>query len=176
MSEPESTEQSQITAPEAPKRIVGKPWVKGQSGNPAGRPRGLIKAIRRLTKDGVILATYLVQVLQDVGLDHKYRLEAARLLAERGFAKPDGNEPPGGPVSLRVTYVDSAPDGLDYNAYQAAFQQLVTGQSNGAKQLQLAAENEDGCLIDKRPAQRLLNAAELPVSRGRTLVGSPGAK
>lgn len=150
MDQEERTEQTPSNAPELPQRLIGRPWVKGQSGNPSGRPKGLIRAIRRRTKDGVLLAQFLTEVLLDKEADLKCRLEAARLLCERGFAKPDYEQAPDGPVNIKVVYSDS---GLDYDTFHQGFQRAIMEQSSQRLELQQAEKNKDGCLLDITPAQ-----------------------
>ncbi len=38
------------TAKKQQKRVIGKPFKKGQSGNPAGRPKGSISVVAELKK------------------------------------------------------------------------------------------------------------------------------
>src|SRR5262252_3754920 len=68
----------------------GRPFVKGQSGNPAGRPRGFVRAIREQTRDGDELVAFMVRVFRGEveGARLRDRLEAATWLADRGFGKP----------------------------------------------------------------------------------------
>jgi hypothetical protein len=72
------------------RRSRGRPFPKGVSGNPGGRPRGFVQAIRATTKDGEELVRFMVRVLrgQVRGVRVRDRLEAATWLADRGFGKP----------------------------------------------------------------------------------------
>lgn len=88
------------TAPE--KRlggITGKGFMPGRSGNPDGRPKGLMVTARRLTHDGDDLSRFMWRVFRglDIGETPKgqkiypttqQRMEAATWLADRGWGKP----------------------------------------------------------------------------------------
>jgi hypothetical protein len=71
------------------------------SGNPGGRPRGFVQAIRAATNDGDELVRFMLRVLrgQVRGVRVRDRLEAATWLADRGFGKPIAASEPAPDVS-----------------------------------------------------------------------------
>jgi Family of unknown function (DUF5681) len=68
--------------------VTGRGFMPGQSGNPRGRPKGLAKATRELVgDDGMALAQLWWDIAQDPMRRTRDRLEASRLLADRGWGK-----------------------------------------------------------------------------------------
>ena len=59
------------------------------SPNPGGRPKGLARRTRELVGgDGDKIALLWIETMDDVTLPRRERLEASKLLAERGWGKP----------------------------------------------------------------------------------------
>jgi hypothetical protein len=76
--------------------------MPGQSGNPRGRPKGLAKATRELVgEDGMKLAEFWLSIMEDPMRRDSDRLEASKLLADRGWGKAASFEPlDGDPLDL----------------------------------------------------------------------------
>jgi hypothetical protein len=68
--------------------VTGRGFKPGRSGNPGGRPKGLAAKARAATKDGQALIDFWTKVYEDESASMRDRLEASKLLAERGFGKP----------------------------------------------------------------------------------------
>ena len=88
MSETENlpaTQRSDVTE----RRLANlKPFPPGVSGNPGGRAKGLQRRVRELCgDDGDKLATFLLGVLNGQKEKTSDRLEAAKILLERGWGK-----------------------------------------------------------------------------------------
>ena len=63
-------------------------FLKGTSGNPAGRPLGFREQIKESTADGNELVEVVLGVLRDQNASNRERMEAVTWLADRGFGKP----------------------------------------------------------------------------------------
>jgi hypothetical protein len=83
-------------------------FTPGTSGNPGGRPRGLARATRELLGgDGQAIPRFWLNIMNDENAKTSDRLEASKLLADRGWGKTavplwpeedDANLPPDPPV------------------------------------------------------------------------------
>jgi hypothetical protein len=84
--------------------ITGKGFRPGRSGNPGGRPQGLARATRELVgEDGTKLAELWWSIAKDPLQRTSDRLEASKLLADRGWGKAAVFSPQeGDPLDLAV--------------------------------------------------------------------------
>ena len=82
--------------------VTGRGFRPGRSGNPGGRPQGLAKATRELVgEDGMALAQLWWDIACDETRRDSDRLEASKLLADRGWGKAAVFEPQeGDPLDL----------------------------------------------------------------------------
>jgi hypothetical protein len=74
------------------------PWVKGESGNPGGRPKEL-EGIQKLARENAPLAIQTLVEVATKGKSESARVTAANALLDRGFGKPkqfvsDNRDPP----------------------------------------------------------------------------------
>ena len=73
-------------------RMIGRPFRKGVSGNPGGRPKGLAAYVRDNTLEGEELADFYLAIFRGEKIDGKkpglrHRMEAGTWLSDRGFGK-----------------------------------------------------------------------------------------
>jgi hypothetical protein len=101
-TEIEKTEKTEISAPtskKAGKIPKGfKPWKPGESGNPGGRPKGLMTLVREKSSDGDEIVEILLSIARgtlsvrvgdsDFPPTVKERMEAIRELLDRGWGRP----------------------------------------------------------------------------------------
>jgi hypothetical protein len=88
--------------------IVGRPFKKGQSGNPGGRAKGFERRVRDLVDPDQIIK-FALNVMINGKETTKDQLAAARFLAERGWGKP----------RQTVEVVEVTPPEYDYSKLSA---------------------------------------------------------
>ena len=86
---PKKTETAQNSSGAAKsKKVPGKPFQKGQSGNPGGRPKvpeELREAFRANSQDA---CDALCKILKDPAAKDSDKIRAAEIILDRGYGKP----------------------------------------------------------------------------------------
>lgn len=145
----DAKENQSGNSPKQTRRAPHSAWKPGQSGNPAGRPKGfagLASAIAKHTRDGEELVEFALSVLRgEVNNGEepstRDRLEALKWLAVRGFGQPvqpvelTGKD--GGPIATKQVRAnlsnlsDEELEAIDA-VYRRAYQRAVGDGASGA--------------------------------------------
>ena len=67
--------------------VIGRPFVKGVSGNPGGRPKGRSKVVEPAVKMSPGALRTLAAIMNDPDAEHADRIRAAEAILNRGLGK-----------------------------------------------------------------------------------------
>ena len=97
-------------------RRIGRPFDKGRSGNPSGRPKGGVgfaQRARRMTKDGRTVLEFLLAVVTNTTERTADRLAAAKILLDRMYGRAEQtltlDQATEGPPVIEVRWGDGTP-------------------------------------------------------------------
>jgi hypothetical protein len=77
-----------MDAANSKKTVVGRPFVKGQSGNPSGRPKLPAELKTKLRKGADKGIAYWLELVSDGEAKPEYRIRAAENLVAYAYGKP----------------------------------------------------------------------------------------
>jgi hypothetical protein len=72
----------------APRRVVGRPFEKGKSGSPGGRPREIQEIVDLARTNSVDAVNTLARIMRDPDAPHQAQIAAANSMLDRAFGKP----------------------------------------------------------------------------------------
>jgi hypothetical protein len=102
----------------APRRVVGRPFEKGKSGNPGGRPREIQEIVDLARTNSVDAVNTLSDIMRDPIAPHAARIAAANSILDRAYGKPKETVDVTGKMtlealvlaSMRLRDADALPD------------------------------------------------------------------
>jgi hypothetical protein len=74
--------------PNSTTRTIGRPFAKGQSGNPGGRPRMPVELRERAQAYGVEALDTLRALMSDASQPGSVRVASASAILDRGYGRP----------------------------------------------------------------------------------------
>jgi hypothetical protein len=88
-------------------RGMGKPWAKGVSGNPGGRPREIQEIVDLARTNSVDAVNTLSDIMRDPIAPHAARIAAANSILDRAYGKPKETVDLTGKMTLEALVVAS---------------------------------------------------------------------
>jgi hypothetical protein len=105
------------------RRIVGRPFPKGQSGNPGGRPKELRDVIEQARSHTTDAIKTLVAAMNSDSTPWGARIAAANAILDRGWGKPTR------PVEANVSFFEQWSD-QDRQALLAALMAIRAAEED----------------------------------------------
>jgi len=108
--------QAAISVNNTLQKRIGRPFEKGRSGNPTGRPKGSVGFARRArgkTRDGRTVLDFLIAVVTNPTERTADRLAAAKILLDRMYGRAEQtltlDQVTEGPPVIEVRWGDGTP-------------------------------------------------------------------
>jgi len=131
---------------------IGKPFQKGQSGNPGGRPKEIaeVKELAREHMPAAIEA--LVSIMNNTKASDAARVSAANALLDRGYGKPPQHITDESARSYVVRLPEVANSAEEWLASVKARWSLPSDQASSKPEAQIEGQRTDHLLLEaKKP-------------------------
>ncbi|MGQ0507477.1 MAG: DUF5681 domain-containing protein [Myxococcaceae bacterium] len=127
----------------------GKRWQPGQSGNPAGRPKGkgFAAAIRKRTRNGLEMIEHALTVMRDKDAPIGEQQRAREFLTDRAFGKATQHTV----TEAELTAELKSSNVVDMERFTPIERELLTQLVRRAADREAAGEIVDGSTITELP-------------------------
>jgi hypothetical protein len=131
---------------------IGKPFKKGQSGNPGGRPK-VIAGVKELAREHTAEAIEtLVSIMTNPKSADAARVSAANALLDRGYGKPPQHLTGESGVSYVARLPEVAKSAEEWLASVEARRTLPSNQASSRPKAQIEGQRCRGLLLEvKKP-------------------------
>jgi len=131
---------------------IGKPFQKGQSGNPGGRPKAIAE-VKELAREhtGKAVET-LVSIMSDPKAPPAARVSAANALLDRGYGKPPQHITDESARSYVARLPEVAKSAAEWLASVKAERSLPSDQTSSKPEARIEEQRSDYLLLEaKKP-------------------------
>jgi hypothetical protein len=131
---------------------IGKPFHKGQSGNPGGRPK-VVAEVKELAREHTAEAIQtLVSIMRSPKSPPAARVSAANALLDRGYGKPPQHITGDEGVSFVARLPEVAKSAEEWLASVKATRSLASDQASSNPEAQIEGQRSDYLLLEaKKP-------------------------
>jgi Family of unknown function (DUF5681) len=131
---------------------IGKPFKKGQSGNPGGRPK-VVAEVKELAREHTAEAIKtLVSIMNDSKSPPAARVSAANALLDRGYGKPPQHLTGESGTSYVVRLPEVAKSAEEWEASVRAKLSLASDQASPKPETGMEGQRRRGLLLEaKKP-------------------------